>query len=137
MKPVAKKKQAIKVAEQKKKSREQKPNAIDANLQTLNERFDGIKSELAKIIESSPKMSLFRHLLRVESVIGKIKEGAYVLKINAEGKGTNIITKFLWSTTIKHSAFVEARYQLFDSQGVLIKSDATQKYSSLKKSKEI
>ena len=128
---------ALVEAETIRKNREKSRSTVEANVKLLNDRFDGIKKELATPIEGTTKMSLLRNLLRVEGVLEKIKGGAYTLKITAEGKGTNVITKFLWKTTLRHSAFVEARFQLIDSQGELVRADAVYQYASLRKSAEI
>ena len=122
-------------------------SAINKKIDTIGQKYDNLKAKTDVIygrlkdelnkVDTVTKTSLLRNLLKLEGILEKINVGAFTLRITAKAKGTNKIKKFLWGTTLRHSAFVEMEYQLFDNKAVLSQADATYEYAQFKNSRNI
>ena len=104
----------------------------------LDTVYAGITEYLAQPVGKESNVSMLRQFLRVEKLLEKMKDPkTYTLRLTAKASGTNRITKFLWWTCLKHSAGVEARYQLFDHEANLVSADAVFEYTKFKKNSQI
>ncbi len=106
--------------------------------QALDEVYAALNESLAQPVGKESSTSVLRQFLRVEKLLEKLKDdNTYTLRLVAKASGTNRITKFLWWTFLKHSAGVEAQYQLFDRDANLVSADAAFEYTEYRKSRQI
>jgi len=103
----------------------------------LDSTFNTIKRNLIAQPSEDGKPSLLNVFILAENLIAKLNNNAYTLKVTARGTGTNKIKKFLWGTTLKHSASTEINFQLYNKDGMLKKASSNILYHPFIKSKEI
>jgi hypothetical protein len=125
-----------------------KRDGLQTQLDKLAEELDSLKAidtEFAQLqgllasADNATKSTTMSLLLRAERLLAVMKkEGAYVVKLAAVSRGSNKVTKWLWSSAvIRHSAGTELNCLLFSPTGEILFADTQLKYTPYKKAKDI
>ena len=121
---------------------------LKAQLKALADGLDAIKAidtafaqveGLLASADSATKTTTMSLLLRTERLLAVMKkEGAYVVKLAAVSRGSNRVTKWLWSSAvIWHSAGTELNCLIFAPTGEIVFADTQLKYTPYMKAKDI
>ena len=94
---------------------------------------------LLTCVDSTSKTTTMSLLLRAERLIALMKkEGTYVVRLAAISRGSNKITKWIWSSAkIRHSAGTELNCLVFAPTGEVVFADTQLRYTPYRKPDEI
>jgi hypothetical protein len=111
--------------------------ALDA-LNAANSVFAQVHG-LLSCVDGGSKTTTMSLLLRAERLIALMKkEGTYVIKLAAISRGSNKVTKWIWSSAkIRHSAGTELNCLVFAPSGEVLFADTQLKYAPYRLPKEI
>ena len=110
---------------------------LDA-LKAIDAAFAQVQALLASV-DNNTKSSTMNLLLRAERLLVIMKkDGAFVVKLAAVSRGSNKVSKWLWSSAvIRHSAGTELNCLIFTPTGEIKFADTQLKYTPYIKAEDI
>jgi hypothetical protein len=112
-------------------------DALDS-IKAIDTAFAQVQGLLASA-DNATKSTTMNLILRAERLLVIMKkDGAYVVKLAAISRGSNKVTKWLWSSAvIRHSAGTELNCVIFSPTGELKFADTQLKYTPYIKAEDI